>query len=71
MNVYRKVRIVLILLLERELHLQLMLENGSIKKEVLLKQRKELKLIGYLKLEKELIKELIVKLDSILLKDYS
>jgi hypothetical protein len=42
MNVYRKERIVLIQLLERELHLQLMLENGSIKKEVLSKLRKGL-----------------------------
>jgi hypothetical protein len=46
-------------------------DAGSIKKEVLLKLKKVLKLIGGLKLEKELIKELIVKLDSILLKDYS
>jgi hypothetical protein len=49
MNVYRKERIVLIQLLEREPHLQLMLENGNIKKEELLKLLMELKLIYFRK----------------------
>jgi len=48
MNVYRKVRILLILLLEREPYLLRMQDISNIKKEVLLKLRKELNLIGVL-----------------------
>jgi hypothetical protein len=50
MNVYRKERIVLILLLEKELRLQLMLGSGSIRMEdSYLFSRKEEKLLGGIK----------------------
>jgi len=50
MNVYRKERIVLILLLEKELHLQLMLGSGNIKMvEYYISSRKEVKLLGGIK----------------------
>jgi hypothetical protein len=51
MNVYRKVRILLILLLEKELHLQLMLESGSIRMVEYLKLLMEQKLIFGRRLE--------------------
>jgi hypothetical protein len=47
MNVYRKERIVLILLLERGQRLLRTQDAGSIKKEGLSKLRKELKLISF------------------------
>nr|DAR23138.1 MAG TPA: hypothetical protein [Caudoviricetes sp.] len=40
MNVFKEERIVLILRLEKELHLQQMLEFGNIRKVVLLKLRR-------------------------------